>query len=55
MEDICNELIEQVIENRISLLSIMNEIRDLKLVLIGLFVGIGVVIIMAIVWGYRYE
>lgn len=50
-----DELIEELIENRISLITAISEIRDLKLAFIGLFVGIGVVIILAIVWGYRYE
>lgn len=49
------ELIEEVIENRISLISALNDLKDLKLAFIGLFVGISVVIIIAIVWSYRYE
>lgn len=49
------DLIDEVIESRISLITAISEIRDLKLAFIGLFVGIIVVIIIAIVWSYRYE
>lgn len=49
------ELIEELIENRVTLISALNELKDMKSIFIGLFIGAFIVIILAIVWGYSYE
>lgn len=51
----CEEIIEEMIESREVLLEAINNISDMKLIFIGLFVGISLVIIISIVWSYRYE
>ena len=51
----CEEIIEEMIESREVLLKAINNISDIKLIFIGLVVGISLVIIISIVWSYRYE